>query len=226
MIKTLLQEDEFFNQVIKGLQQEHKEKKYEGYHLEVYNLLLYNNRLYVPNSTDLRHMVMDKFHRIPYVGHLSYLKMVTSIRKLYYWLGMKQDIAEYIAKFLEFQQVKVEHGHPIVLLQRFPIIEWNLEMISMDFITGLPKTVKKHDATMVAVDKLSKVVHFIPLKSTFKTIDVANVFIKENFRLHGFPKTIILDRDSKFTSSFWKIFFAGLGTQLEFSMAYHPQTDG
>jgi hypothetical protein len=99
-------------------------------------------------------------------------------------------------------------------------------MISMDFITGLPKTIKQHDAIMVVVDKLSKETHFIPIKSTFKAIDVANVFTKEIFRLHGLPKTIILDRDAKFTSSFWKILFAGLGTQLAFSIAYHPQIDG
>jgi transposase InsO family protein len=79
---------------------------------------------------------------------------------------------------------------------------------------------------MVVVDNLSKETHFIPIKSTFKSIDVANVFMKEIFRLHGFPKTIISDRDAKFTSSFWRSLFAGLGTQLEFSTTYHPQTDG
>jgi hypothetical protein len=100
-----------------------------------------------------------------------------------------------------------------------PIPEWKWEIISMDFITGLPKTIKQHDAIMVVVDKLSKETHFIPIKSTFKSIDVANVFMKEIFRLHGFPKTIISDRDAKFTSSFWKSLFAGLGTQLD--LAYN-----
>jgi hypothetical protein len=82
----------------------------------------------------------------------------------------------------------------------------------MDFITGFPKTVKQHDAIRVVVDKLSKTTHFIPIKSTFKAIDVANVFIKEIFRLHGMPKTIISDIDAKFTSSLWKILFPSLGT--------------
>jgi hypothetical protein len=72
----------------------------------------------------------------------------------------------------------------------------------MDFIIGFPKKIKKHDAIMIVVDKLRKASHFIPLKSTFKAIDVANIFIKEIFRLHGLPKTIISDRDAKFTSSF------------------------
>jgi hypothetical protein len=76
---------------------------------------------------------------------------------------MKQDIAEYIAKCLECQQVKVEHKHPAGLLQPLQIPEWKWETISMDFITGLPKTIKQHDAIMVVVDKLSKETHFIPI---------------------------------------------------------------
>jgi len=96
----------------------------------------------------------------------------------------------------------------------------------MEFIIGFPKTSKQHDAIMVLVDTLIKVAHFIPIKYTFRTIDVANIFMKEIFRFHDLPKTIILDIDAKFTSSFWKILFASLGTQLAFSMTYHPQIDG
>jgi hypothetical protein len=125
---------------------------------------------------------------------------------------MKQDIAEYIAKCQECQQVKVTHKHLVGLFQPFPIPEWKWETISMDFITSLPRKVKKHDAIMVVVDKLSKEFHFIPIKSTFKAIDVENIFVKETFRLHGLPKTTISDRDANFTSSFWKILFSGLET--------------
>jgi hypothetical protein len=81
----------------------------------------------------------------------------------------------------------------------------------MDFITGFPRTIKKHNENMVVVDKLSKATQFIPIKSTFKAIDVARIFIKEIFRLHCLPKTIISDRDAKFTLNFWKRLFAGLG---------------
>jgi len=96
----------------------------------------------VPNSTKSRHPIMDEFHRRPYVGHLCYQKMVTTIRNLYYWLGMKHDIAEYIAKCLECQQVKFEHIHVACLLQPLPIPEWKWEKISMDFITSFPKKIK------------------------------------------------------------------------------------
>ena len=96
----------------------------------------------------------------------------------------------------------------------------------MDFITRLPMTWRQHDSIMVAVDKLTKTTHFIPVKSTHKTDDIAKIFMKEVFKLHGLPKAIVSDRDVKFTSNFWKGLFADLGTKLKFSTAYHPQTDG
>ena len=96
----------------------------------------------------------------------------------------------------------------------------------MDFITGLPVTWRQHDSIMVVVAKLKKESHFILVKSTHKTDDIANIFMKEIFKLHGLPKAIISDRDVKFTSKFWKGLFADLGTKLSFSTAYHPQTDG
>jgi hypothetical protein len=96
----------------------------------------------------------------------------------------------------------------------------------MDFITGLPKSVKQNDVIMVVVDKLSKSSHFIPIKSTYKAIDIVNIFMKEIFRLHGMPREIVSDIDKKFTSRFWKSLMAGFKTKLLFSTTYHPQTDG
>ena len=87
-------------------------------------------------------------------------------------------------------------------------------------------TVRQHDSIMVVVEKLKKEAHFIPVKSTHKTDDIAKIFMKDIFKLHGFPKAIVSDRDVKFTSNFWKGLFADLGTKLNFSTAYHPQTDG
>ena len=96
----------------------------------------------------------------------------------------------------------------------------------MDFITRFPMTMRKHDSIIVVVDKLTKASHFIPVKSTYKVDGNANIFMKEFFRLHGFPKAIISDRDTKFTSNFQKGIFAYLGTKMNFSTTYHPQTDG
>jgi hypothetical protein len=78
--------------VREGLQQESSERKYEGYQLTIDNLLLYNNRLYVPESLDLKKLIMDDFHRRPYVGRFGYQKMVIVVRKLYYCPRMKKTL--------------------------------------------------------------------------------------------------------------------------------------
>ena len=113
---------------------------------------------------------------------------------------------------IECQQVKTEHQHPAGLLQPLPIPEWKWEIISMDFITGVPKNFRQHDSIMVVVDKLSKLVNFIPVKYTYKAVNIADIFMKDIFRLHGVPKVVISDRDVKFTRNFWKDLFKGLGT--------------
>jgi hypothetical protein len=92
-------------------------KKCEEYDLTTDELLLYTNKLCVPYSEKLKHFIMDEFHRRPYVGHLVYQKMTTTVIQLYYWTRMKQDIVEHIAKCLECQRVKVEHKHHVGLLQ-------------------------------------------------------------------------------------------------------------
>jgi hypothetical protein len=127
---------------------------------------------------------------------------------------------------MECQKVKVEHRHPAGLLQPLPIPEWKWEVVTMDFITGLPRTSKRHDSIMVVVDKLTKDAHFIPLKTTQRAADVADIFLKEVACFHGIPKTIVFDRDPKVTSNFWKGLFKGFRTNLNFSTTYHPESDG
>jgi hypothetical protein len=164
----------------------------------------------------LRHLFYQ-----PYIGHPGYQTMITTTRKQLYWPGLKKYIVDYLAKCIECQQLKAEHRHPVGLLQPLPILEWKWETIS-----GLPKSTKKNDAIMVVVEKLTKSSHFVPIKSTCKAIDIAKIFMKDIFRLHGTPRDIISDRDTKFTSSFWKSLMASCETKLLFSIAYHPQTDG
>jgi hypothetical protein len=96
----------------------------------------------------------------------------------------------------------------------------------MDFIIGLPTSAKQNDAIMVVVYKLSNSSHFILVKLTFKVIGIAQVFMKDIFKLHGMPKEIMSDRDTKFTFNFWKSLMVGLETKLLFSTTYHPQTNG
>jgi transposase InsO family protein len=127
---------------------------------------------------------------------------------------------------MECQKVKAEHRNPTGLLQPLPIPEKKWEVITMDFITGLPRMNKKHDSIMVVVDKLTKAAHFFRVKTTHATTNIAEIFMKENARLHGIPRTIVSDRDTNFTSNFCRGLFKGFGTNLKFSTTYHPQTDG
>ena len=92
----------------------------------------------------------------------------------------------------------------------------------MDFITSLLRTSRQHDSIMVVVDKLRKVAHLIPVKTTYSASEVAHVFIKKIMGLHGFLKNIVSDMDAKFTSKFWKEMFTVLGTNLAFNTTYHP----
>ena len=133
---------------------------------------------------------------------------------------------EYISRCMKCQQEKVENQDPVGLLHPFPFPKWKWEVISMDFITGLPMTWRQHDSIRVVVDKLTKATHFIPVKSTHKTDDIAKIFLNEVSKLHGLLKEIVSDHDVKFTSNFWKGLFAYLGTKIKFSTTYHPQTDG
>ena len=96
----------------------------------------------------------------------------------------------------------------------------------MDFITSLPRSSKGNTQIFVVVDRLSKMAHFIPCKKAASAVDVASLFMQHVFKIHGLPKSIVSDRDPKFTGNFWTSLFKSLGTNLLFSSAYHPQTDG
>ena len=138
--------------------------------------------------------------------------MITMIRNELFWPNMKKDVAECLDRCIKCQQVKDEHQHPTRLLQPLPILEWKWEIITMDFIIGLPKMFRKHDSIMVIVDNLSKEADFILVKYTYKDFNIAYIFMKEIFTLHGVWKVIISDRDVKFTGNFWKALFKVLGT--------------
>ena len=96
----------------------------------------------------------------------------------------------------------------------------------MDFVVGLANTLGKFDSIWVIVDRLTKSAHFIPVKVTYSADNLAKLYISEIVRLHGVPLSIISDRGTQFTSMFWRTLHAKLGTRLDFSIAFHPQTDG
>jgi hypothetical protein len=182
--------------------------------------------MYIPENGDIRSIILKEAHRALYCAHPGVKKMYADMRKLFLWVGMKRDVFHFIAKCLECQQVKADHHHPTGLLQPHdvPMSKW--EVISMDFVVGLPLTSHRHNAILVIVDKLTKSAHFIPVRDTYDVTNVARVFVSEVIRLHEIPKKIISDRDSRFTSRFWTSLQSTLGTQLNLRTTYHPKTDG
>jgi hypothetical protein len=139
---------------------------------------------------------------------------------------MKRDVTEYVALCDTCQRVKAEHQRPAGLLQPLKIREWKWEEIGMDFIVGLPHTQAGYDSIWVIVDRLTKVAHFIPVKTTYSGAKLAVLYMSRIVFLHGVPKKIVSDRASQFTSKFWEKLHESMDTRLNFSSAYHPPTDG
>ena len=139
---------------------------------------------------------------------------------------MRRDIADFVSRCLCCQQVKAEHLRPGGEFQGLPIPEWKWDRITMDFVDGLPRTSRGFDSIWVIVDRLTKSAHFLPVQSSFSAERLDRIYIREVVRLHGVPVSIILDRGSQFTSSFWRTFQDELGTRVDLSTAFHPQTDG
>jgi transposase InsO family protein len=103
---------------------------------------------------------------------------------------------------------------------------WKWEEIAIAFIVGLPRTQFGYDSIWVIVDRLTKVAHFIPIKTTYSGPQLAELYMSRIVCLHGVPKKIVSDRGTQFTSKFWERLHETLDTQLRFSSTYHPQTDG
>ncbi|XP_022154744.1 uncharacterized protein LOC111021922 [Momordica charantia] len=158
-------------------------------------------------------------------GHSGFLRTYKRLTGELYWPGMKAMTKAYVEQCHTCQKNKNLVVAPTGLLQPLAIPDRIWEDISMDFIEGLPKSLGQ-DSIYVIVDRLSKYAHFIPLKHPFTAKTVAAVFVREVVRLHGFPRTIVSDRDKIFISHFWTELFCLQGTKLHRSTAYHPQTDG
>ncbi|KAM0017120.1 putative nucleotidyltransferase, Ribonuclease H [Helianthus debilis subsp. tardiflorus] len=186
----------------------------------------HKKRTWIPKLGNLRHRILEEAHKSKYTLHPGSDKMYQDLRKNFWWIGMKKDIAAYVSKCLTCSQVKAEHQKPSGLLQQLEMPVWKRELITMDFVTKLPKTRKGNDTIWVIIDRLTKSAHFLPMKETFSMDQLAKLYVNEIVSLHGIPLSIVSDRDSRFTSHFWSSFQKAMGTKLNLSTAYHPQTDG
>ncbi|GJW37562.1 putative nucleotidyltransferase, ribonuclease H [Tanacetum coccineum] len=203
-----------------------KNGKQEEFRVDEHGVIWYGNRLCIPDDSSLREVVFTEAHSSPFSIHPSSTKMYRDLKQNFWWNGMKHDVARFVAKCLTCQQVKIEHQLASGLLQPLDIPTWKWDQISMDFVTGLPRTFKKNDAIWVVVDRLTKSAHFLPIQQGYSGSKLAEIFQQEIIRLHGTPTSIVSDRDPRFASRFWKGLQNAWGTRLKFSTAFHPQTDG
>ncbi|KAM0911004.1 hypothetical protein ACQ4PT_013787 [Festuca glaucescens] len=202
------------------------EGRAKGFHADEQGTIWFEKRICVPQDPELRKLIFQEAHDSPYSIHPGNTKMYMDVKERFWWSNLKRDIAEYIALCDVCSRVKAEHQKPAGLLQPLPVPEWKWENIGMDFITGLPKTRSGYDSIWVVVDRLTKVAHFIPVKTTYTSAKLAKLYMSRIICLHGVPKSIVSDRGTQFTSHFWRQIHESLGTRLEFSTAFHPQTDG
>ncbi|GJU17528.1 putative reverse transcriptase domain-containing protein [Tanacetum coccineum] len=188
--------------------------------------LCLNGRSWLPCYGDLRTVIMHESHKSKYSIHPGSEKMYQDVKKLYWWPNMKADIATYVSKCLTCAKVKAEHQRQSGLLVQPEIPQWKWDNITMDFVTKLPKSSQGYDTIWVIVDRLTKSAIFIPMKETDPLEKLARLYLKEVVTRHGIPVSIICDRDPRFASNFWRSLQKALGTSLDMSTAYHPQTDG
>ncbi|MCO5578620.1 hypothetical protein L7F22_032464 [Adiantum nelumboides] len=190
------------------------------------DLIYYEDRICVPHNSRMRKMLLQEHHEVPYAVHPGINKTYKILAAAYDWPQMKQDVVNYVKACHSCQTMKASRQLPQGLLQPLPIPNEHWKSISMDFIVTLPKSSKDNTQILVIVDRFSKMANFIPCRITASAPDIASLFIQHIFRIRGLPKSIVSDRDPKFTRHFWTSLFKSLGTNLLFSSAYHPQTDG
>ena len=189
-------------------------------------VLKFGNRVCIPDVTELKKSILEEGHRSGLSIHPGATKMYHDLKKLFWWPGMKREIASFVYSCLTCQKSKIEHQKPSGLMQPLAIPEWKWDSISMDFVSGLPRTIKNFEAIWVIVDRLTKSAHFIPIRMDYPLERLAELYIEKIVSLHGIPSSIVSDRDPRFTSKFWEGLQRALGTKLRLSSAYHPQTDG
>jgi hypothetical protein len=211
---------------IEGVKDLMSRGKATNYRLDEQDTLWLKDRICVPQSKEIRDSILKEAHNSRYSIHPGCTKMYQDLKVRFWWEKMREDIVEYVARCDTCQRVKAKHQRPAGLLQPLEIPVWKWDDISMDFIVDLPRTQKGHDAIWVIVGRLTKVAHFIPIHEIYRVPTLVGLYIEQILRLHGVPRSIVLDQGPQFTAQFWKSLHCSLGMTLDYSTAFNPQTDG
>ncbi|KAA0061226.1 pol protein [Cucumis melo var. makuwa] len=188
--------------------------------------LTFDGHLCVLEDGAVKTELLTEAYSSPFTMHPESTKMYQDLRRVYWWRNMKREVADFISRCLRCQQVKASRQKVAGLLQPLSVPGWKWESVSMNFITGLPRTLKGYTVIWVVVNRLTKSAHFVPWKFTYIASNWGQLYMIEIVRLHGVPVSIVFDRDAHFTSKFWKGLQLALDTRLDFNTTFHPQTDG
>jgi len=189
------------------------------------DLVLYKTRWYIPKDEGLRRTIMEVEHDSKIAGHFGTYKTIGRVRANFYWPKIDENITQYVRSCDVCQRNKVIRHKKFGLLEplEVPMRPWTA--ISMDFIVGLPKS-DGYTKMWVIVDSFSKMALFIPLRTEEHIKELALMFVKEIWCLHGLPESIVSHRDTRFTSKFWTSLKQLLQVKLNLSTACHPESDG
>ena len=183
--------------------------------------LFKGNQLCIPDSS-LRLRVIQELHNEGHMGRDKTMKLVTDS---YFWPTMRKEITKFVER-CHICQVSQGTTTNVGIYMPLPIPDQPWIHVSMDFILGLPRTQQGNDSIFAVVDRFSKMTHFIACKKNSDAINVAQLYFREIYHLHGLPQSIVSNRDVRFLSHLWRCLWRLANTKLNFSSAYHPQTNG
>jgi len=183
-------------------------------------------RLFIPEGKGLRQKLLAEHHDAGLAGHLGRDKTFERLERLFFWPEMYNNVRDYTNTCPSCQMAKPRRGRKPGLLQPLPIPPHAWAQVGVDFITNLPTTVNGFDACMTTVCGLSKMLILSPCSLNISAVEAAELFYKDVWCHFGVPTRLISDRDPRFTSDFWKTLMGLVGTKMNLSTAFHPETDG
>jgi hypothetical protein len=185
-------------------------------------MVQYSGRLYIPTDSPLLQEIVRAIHEDKHEG---VQRMLHRLRRDFHFPNMKQAVQEWVRKCEVYQRYKSEHQQPAGLLLPLPVPQGVWTDVALDFVEALPR-VRGKSVILTVVDRFSKYCHFIPLAHPYSAESVAQAFFNDVVRLHGVPQSMVSDRDTVFTSTFWQELMRLMGTKLQMTTAFHPQSDG
>ena len=182
--------------------------------------------LVLPDHDSLRQEVIHECHDTPWAGHTGLHKTLKLAERTFWWPTMRAAIEKYVLTCVPCQRNKSSTQKKAGLLQPMPVPARRWDTVTMDLITGLPKSEAGRDAIVVFVDKLSKMVKLVACNEGDGALELASYFVNTVFKSHGMPRVLVSDRDPRFTSNLYKEICKLLKVKQAMSSAYHPETDG